>query len=238
MPSVACSLGSSDFSDESLTTWEKKMLMQQKQQQQQQMKDKNLLKNVNNVNQEQEQVQENRLQNLPNLPTFNMATSCSDRNNQFQDQIARNQFQLPINPLGPTPYYVPISPYYNVFMDPYYNPHMYYQRDPRQRFDYSLAPMGLGSVGWSYPQQLQQQQYLPSYGQSYPGPYPPYPPQFTETPRPYNTYNEHPFNYLENFNSEIFKQIMPTNRIDEMLHIILIILIFLFVIQLVELILR
>ena len=256
MPSIACSLSNSEFSNDSLSDWEKKMLMQQKQQMQQQLKDKEISsyqKNNRQVqeNQErqgqQEQGQTNQLM-LPNLPTFNMAASCSGRNNQFQDQIARDQFQLPVNPLGPHPYYVPMSPF---LMDPYYNQNMYFNMSGQGQGQgqTSLAPMGIGSLGWRFPYNFvpqAQQTYAPQYPQvfpntystQYPGQYPgQYSGQYSgQGPRPFDSIN--PFSSLENFNSEIFKQIMPINRIDELLHIILIILIFLFVIQLVELILN
>lgn len=40
------------------------------------------------------------INNIPNIPTFQTAANCNQRNNNFQNQIALSQFNLPVNPLN------------------------------------------------------------------------------------------------------------------------------------------
>ena len=206
MPPVSCSLAFSNLTNSDIEL----ALKQQKQQKQQQLNDKKKIADSKNpANKFIEIADDNNT--LPNLPTFNVASWCSNNNNKFQNQIAQNQFQLQTNPLGPNAYG---NPYYgaNYLTDPYY----------------------------SSPQPLfRPNQHQPN---NYPNPYN-HPPQYPlgyyqQTFQPYQREN-----FSNNGSSEFFRQLldsplMPMNKIDEMLHIILIILLFLFIIQLIELILR
>lgn len=85
---------------------------------------------------------------LPDVPTFNVSNDCMIRNNNFQNQIAKNQFNRMSNPLDPyNQYDNPASPYYNPytnnfnpygsFPNPYQNPYLnmydnYYKPNVRQ----------------------------------------------------------------------------------------------------------
>jgi len=180
MPSVSCSLGFSDLGSGS--NWEKKIELELKEKKQKQL--------------EEPTKKESSIENAPNLPTFNVASWCSNKNNNFQNQIAQNQFQLQVNPLGPNPYETSLA---NPYLDPYY-----YQRIDLNRFN-NTGPL-----------QSQNYSYRPRYQ------------------------SEHFGNDREYFSSnDIFSQFLkPMNKIDELLHIVLIILIFLFIIQVIELILR
>lgn len=43
------------------------------------------------------------VQYIPNIPTFQNAAGCMNRNNRFQNQVAQSQFELPVNPLNVYP---------------------------------------------------------------------------------------------------------------------------------------